>query len=158
MNLIHLNTAKTMFDEINQLKDKISENLSEILTLKNAIKNLELEKQDIRKEFFLGIIDVIDSYENKESSLFSKYTADNEHNKIINSFSIIKKRLFNLLEKYGVTKITFPENKLIIGFSKVVGTEPDLTRKNDSIISIVRNGYIKGHEVIREAELIVVKN
>lgn len=147
-----------MFKEISELKNKISNNLSEVLELKASLKNKELEKQDLMKEFFLAIIEVVDSYENKENSLLEKIPSDSECIKIINSFAAIKKKLLNLLLKYGVTKVEFPENKLIIGFSKVVGTEPDPTKKNDSIISIVRNGYIRAHEVIREAELIIVKN
>ncbi len=147
-----------MFKEISELKNKISDNLSEVLELKTSLKNKELEKQDLLKEFFLAIIEVVDSYENKENSLLEKIPSDSECIKIINSFAAIKKKLLNLLLKYGVTKVEFPENKLIIGFSKVVGTEPDPTKKNDSIISIVRNGYIRAHEVIREAELIIVKN
>lgn len=147
-----------MFKEISELKNKISNNLSEVLELKTSLKNKELEKQDLMKEFFLAIIEVVDSYENKENSLLEKIPSDSECIKIINSFAAIKKKLLNLLLKYGVTKVEFPENKLIIGFSKVVGTEPDPTKNNDSIISIVRNGYIRAHEVIREAELIIVKN
>lgn len=147
-----------MFKEISELKNKISNNLSEVLELKTSLKNKELEKQDLMKEFFLAIIEVVDSYENKENSLLEKIPSDSECIRIINSFAAIKKKLLNLLLKYGVTKVEFPENKLIIGFSKVVGTEPDPTKKNDSIISIVRNGYIRAHEVIREAELIIVKN
>ena len=54
-----------MFEEILELKKKISDNLAEVLELKNSIKKKELEKQDLTKDFFLGIIDVIDSYENK---------------------------------------------------------------------------------------------
>lgn len=147
-----------MFKEMSELKNKISNNLSEVLELKTSLKNKELEKQDLMKEFFLAIIEVVDSYENKENSLLEKIPFDSECIKIINSFAAIKKKLLNLLLKYGVTKVEFPENKLIIGFSKVVGTEPDPTKNNDSIISIVRNGYIRAHEVIREAELIIVKN
>lgn len=147
-----------MFEEISELKKKISDNLTEVLELKNSNKKKELEKQDLTKDFFLGIIDVIDSYENKEVSLQEKNHDNPDGIKIITSFGVIKRKLITLLGKYGVTKIEFQENKLIIGFSKVVGTEPDPNQKSDSIISIVRNGYIRGHEVIREAELIIVKN
>lgn len=147
-----------MFEEITELKNKISGNLSDILELKTSLKKKELEKQDLMKEFFLEIIEVIDSYENKENSLLEKNSENPESIKIVNSFGVIKKKLINLLAKYGVTRVEFPDNRLIIGFSKVVGAEPDPTKKNDSIISIVRHGYIRGHEVIREAELIIVKN
>lgn len=147
-----------MFEEILQLKTKISQNLIEVLELRNLLKQKEIEKQDLTREFFLGIIDIIDSYENKESSLLEKNHDNPESIKMINNFKVIKKKLITLLEKFGVTKVEFPEDRLIIGFSKVVGTEPDPNKKNDSIVSIVRNGYIRAHEVIREAELIIVKN
>lgn len=147
-----------MIKEIEELKAKISSNLNEILELKNSLKQKELEKQDLTKEFFLGIIDIIDSYENKERSLFDKHQGNQDATKIIESFSVIRKKLLSILLKYGVTRIEFPENKMIMGFSKIIETEPDLERKNDSIISVVRHGYIRGHELIREAELIIVKN
>jgi molecular chaperone GrpE (heat shock protein) len=40
----------------------------------------------------------------------------------------------------------------------VIDTEPDSNLPNDTIIEIVRNGYIHGKELIREAEVIIVKN
>ena len=61
-------------------------------------------------------------------------------------------------KKFGITKIDFPENKLIVGLCKVIDTEPDNKLPNDTIIEIVRNGYIHGKELIREAEVIIVKN
>jgi len=147
-----------MFEEIDQIRNNISNNLSEMLELKKTVKNKELEKQDLMKDLFMGIIDVIDSFENKQNSLSEKYSSESENAKIIKSYSSIKTQLINLLKKYGVTIIEFPENRLITGFSKVVGTEPDPKKRNDIILEIVRNGYIRGHEVIREAEIIIVKN
>lgn len=147
-----------MIKEIDELKAKISSNLNEILELRNSLKQKETEKQDLTKEFFLGIIDIIDSYENKERSLFDKHQGSQDAAKIIESFGVIRKKMLSILSKYGVTRIEFPENKMIMGFSKIIDTEPDLNRKNDSIISVVRHGYIRGHELIREAELIIVKN
>lgn len=147
-----------MIKEIDELKAKISSNLNEILELRNSLKQKETEKQDLAKEFFLGIIDIIDSYENKERSLFDKHQGSQDAAKIIESFGVIRKKMLSILSKYGVTRIEFPENKMIMGFSKIIDTEPDLNRKNDSIISVVRHGYIRGHELIREAELIIVKN
>lgn len=147
-----------MSEEIEKLKHKLSSYLNEILELKNSIKQKDIEKQDLTKDFLLGIIEIIDSYENKERSLLEKNQDIPEAKKVIDNFGIIKKKMLNLLSSYGVTRIEFQENRMIVGFTKVIGTEPDMTRKNDSIISIVRHGYIRGHELIREAELIIVKN
>ena len=63
-----------------------------------------------------------------------------------------------MLHKNGITRIEFPDNRLIVGLCEVVEKEPDSNRDNDEIISIIRNGYIRGKEVIRPAQIIVVKN
>lgn len=49
-------------------------------------------------------------------------------------------------------------NRLIVGLCEVVETEADSNRRNDDIISVIRNGYIRGKELIRPAQIIVVKN
>jgi molecular chaperone GrpE (heat shock protein) len=130
----------------------------EMLDLKNTIKAKNIEKYDLMKDFFLSIIKILDSFEAKDENLQERYAADETAQKVIQSYASIKKQMLNLLAKYGVTKLEFPENRIIVGFSKVVDTEPDALKKNDTIISIVKNGYIRGSELVREAELIIVKN
>ena len=158
MLLIHSNFAMIMYKEIDQLKKEITSKLTELLEVKSTLKSKEIEKQDLMKDFLLDIISIIDSFENKETNLYNKYPKESEQIKIIKQYEPLKKKLINLLAKHGVSKIAFPENKLIIGLCKVVGTEPDLTQRNDNIIEVVRSGYIRGNSIIREAELIVVKN
>ena len=147
-----------MTKEIIDLKNILTTQLTTNLNLNLELKQKELEKQDLMKDFFLGIIKILDSFETKEENLKERYSEEKVAQKTIKSYSSIKKQLLNLLKKHGVTRLEFPENRLIVGFSKVVETEPDNTKVNDEIISIVRQGYIRGSELIREAELIVVKN
>lgn len=147
-----------MENELLDIELLLKKGLTENLELKNKVKEKDLEKQDLMKDFFLSVIKIIDSFESKEENLTEKYINNSEAEKVIQSYSSIKKQLLNLLSKYGVTKLEFPENRLIVGFSKVVDTEPDQTKKNDTIIGVVKNGYIRGSELIREAEIIIVKN
>ncbi len=145
--------------ELEEIQSKLVLSLSENLNLRNKIKEQDKEKYDLINDFFNSIIKSIDMFESKEENLSERFigkSADAE--KIINSYSIIKKQMLNILRNHGVTQLEFPENKLIVGFSKVIDTEPDPNKKNDTIISILKNGYIRGKELIREAELIVVKN
>jgi molecular chaperone GrpE (heat shock protein) len=152
-----MNTGAPVLEEL--LEESLTASLTEISTLKNKLELKELEKHDQFKELALGIIDVIDSFERVESSLIERGMDSSEEGaKIISRYKSISKKLHSLLQKHGVSKLEYPENRLIVGFSKVVDTEPDSERKNDEIVSIVRNGYIKGKELIREAEVIVVKN
>ncbi|MCH8903988.1 MAG: nucleotide exchange factor GrpE [Bacteroidetes bacterium] len=146
-------------DNIDKLRLKVTHNLTEILDMRGALKQKDLEYHDMMKKFFLSIIDVLDSFERKEENLKEKYLDKIEGvEKIIKSYSSIQKKLVNILASHAITKLDFPENKLIVGFSRVVETAPDSKLPADTIISIVRNGYVRGSEVIREAELIIVKN
>jgi len=147
-----------MTTEFEQLEQILTRELSQNLELKNKVREKDLEKQDLMKDFFLGIIKVIDSFESKEDNLTEKFINQEPATLVIQSYSSIKKQLLNLLGKYGVTLLEFSENRLIVGYSKVVDTEPDQNKKNDTIINIVKNGYIRGSELIREAEIIIVKN
>jgi len=148
-----------MSKEQNELENYITTSLQEIVALKNNIDELEIEKKDQFKKLILGIIDVVDSFERAEEGLIEKQLNKTEEGlKTMQRYKLVLKKLQNLLSIHGVTKLEFPENKLIIGFSKVIDTEPDSNKKNDEIISIVKNGYIKGKELIRDAEIIIVKN
>lgn len=148
-----------MKESIRELEQLIIQNLQSNSLLKNEVEQKENEKHDLLKEVSLKIIDVIDSFENS-----AEWVAENDFDKVeearktVSKFKIVHRKLLGLLKSYGVTKIEFPDNRLIVGLCDVVETEADSNRKNDEIISIIRNGYIRGKELIRPAQIIVVKN
>ena len=148
-----------MNDSMTELENIITLNLQSANNLKNEVEKKENEKHDQLKDISLGMIDILDSFERVEESLIEKGMDKNEEaSKTMNRYKTIQKKLLNLLQKYGITKIEFPDNRLIVGLCEVVETEADRNRKNDEIISIVRSGYIRGKELIRAAQIIVVKN
>lgn len=143
----------------NQLSKIIIENFQLNNHLKNEIEQKEIEKHDLLKDISISIIDILDSFERIEESVIEKeYNKIDEVNKTTNRYRTIQKKLLSLLQKHGVTKIEFPDNRLIVGLCEVVETEADSNRKNDDIISVIRNGYIRGKELIRPAQIIVVRN
>lgn len=148
-------TPSQVFDELEVYLD---EQLTLVHELKRQIADKERERQDQLRDFLLGQIELLDAMEQKDANLRERYEAESEALKVIMSYGSVQKRLLRQLERYGVTRVTFPEGWLIVGLSKVVETEPDATRPNDSIISIVSQGYMRGNTVLREADLIVVKN
>ena len=152
-----------MKEDINTLKSQLNqiivENLQSNIHFKNEIEQKVNEKHDLLKDLSLKIIDVIDSFENSE-----EWVTENELNKVdearrvVSKFKIVHRKLLGLLKEYGITKIEFPDNRLIVGLCEVVETEANSQKKNDEIISVIRNGYIRGKELIRPAQIIVVKN
>ncbi len=148
-----------MKESVTELEQLIIQNLKSTNLLKNEVERKENEKHDLLKDISLNIIDIIDSFERIEEGIIEKeYNKIDEVNKTTSRYRTIQKKLLSLLQKHGVTKIEFPDNRLIVGLCEVVETEADSNRKNDEIISVIRNGYIRGKELIRPAQIIVVKN
>ena len=148
-----------MKESVTELEQLIVQNLKSTNLLKNEVERKENEKHDLLKDISISIIDIVDSFERIEESVIEKeYNKIDEVNKTVSRYKTIQKKLLGLLQKHGITKIEFPDNRLIVGLCEVVETEADSNRKNDEIISVIRNGYIRGKELIRPAQIIVVKN
>ena len=158
MLLIHYNKKKMKESEI-ELEQLIIKNLKLNNNLRNEVERKENEKHDLLKDISLNIIDILDSFERIEESIIEReYHKIDEVNKTLSRYRTVQKKLLSLLQKHGISKVEFPENRLIVGLCEVVETETDNNRKNDEIVSIVRNGYIRGKELIRPAQIIVIKN
>lgn len=148
-----------MKESVNELEQLIIQNLKSTNLLKNEVERKENERHDLLKEISISIIDILDSFERIEESVIEKeYHKIDEVSKTVSRYKTIQKKLLGLLQKHGVSRIEFPDNRLIVGLCEVVETEADSNRKNDDIISVIRNGYIRGKELIRPAQIIVVKN
>lgn len=148
-----------MKQSVTELEQLIIQNLKSTNILKNEVESKENEKHDLIKNVSLNIIDIIDSCENiDEWVIGNQYNEVDEARKTNSRYKTIQKKLLALLQTQGISKIEFPDNRLIVGLCEVIETEADRNRKNDEIISIIRNGYIRGEELIRAAQIIVVKN
>jgi molecular chaperone GrpE (heat shock protein) len=148
-----------MTESITILENCFIQNLQTINKFKNEVELKELDKHDQLIDICRGIIESLDTFDKVEEWLIEKELHNNEHAiKTKTRYKSIEKRLLNLLQRYGITKIEFPENRYIAGLCEVVETEVDSNRKNDEIITVVRSGYIRGKELIRSAQIIIVKN
>ena len=145
--------------EISELENIITKNLLSVNNLKNDIELKDWEKHDQLKDISLNIFDILDSFERIEEGLIEKGFDQNvDASKTMKRYKTIQKKLLNLLLKYGITKIEFPDYRLIVGLCEVLATKTDNSKGNDEIITIVRNGYILGDELFRAAQIIIVKN
>jgi len=148
-----------MKKEVSEIEGIITHILKSESDLRNNIEQKELEKQDQLKEFALSIIDVLDSIENIESSMIERGLDKVEDvSKTMKRYNSVSKKLILILQKHGITRIDFSENMMIADYCEVIEKQPDILKKNDEIVSIVRNGYIRGKELIRAAQVIIIKN
>lgn len=162
-NVSNLNTIRELNNRIDQLESEKStrniENLGTIKELSNHVEHLELEKSSQFTQTATGIITFMDSFEKLNKSISKKaLNKTKKGEKILDRYKNTRKSLEELLLQFEITKITFPDDQLIPGFCIVVDTKPDADLPDDTILLIVKDGYIRGTEVIRAAEVIVVKN
>jgi molecular chaperone GrpE (heat shock protein) len=148
-----------MKNSIKDLENLITLNLQTTNNLKNEVEKKENEKLDQLKDISLGIIETLDSFDKVDEWLIEKGLDKNDDSvKTKKRYGSVKSKLLNLLQKYGISLMVFPDGIDIIGWSEPVETITDETKKNNEIVSIVKNGYIRGKEVIRAAQVIIVKN
>ena len=143
---------------IDKLEGLLTQSLQDKVRLKNELRASDLAKQDLFKEMLLNIISVVDAHERIEKSYLDKgIEASDPRFKVIKRYRMTHKRLIKILAEYGVHKLTFPENKLILDSVKSL-IQSQRSKDNDELIEVLRDGYIRGKESIRDAEVIIVKN
>jgi molecular chaperone GrpE (heat shock protein) len=143
-------------DNFTELENHLASNLKTIRNLKNEVEKKENEKHDQLKMIAIDVIHILDSIESMEEGYIEKGIGKNEE--VFKILERYRAKLLNLLNKQGIQKLEFSNNKLIVGLCEVVETIADNNKINDEIVTIVRNGYIRGKESIRDAQLIIVKN
>jgi molecular chaperone GrpE (heat shock protein) len=144
---------------ITDLENIFIDTLQDVNNQKHQLEKLENEKHDLLIENSIGIIETLDSFDK-----INEWLVEKELDKNIDSIRTqkrylnIQNRLFNLLLKYGIKKMEFDNNIDKFGWSEPVETIVDNLRQDNEIVSIVRNGYYRANEVIRPAQVIIIKN
>lgn len=109
-------------------------------------------------EIFKDLIAVLDAFEKADGRLIEQFPEDENVQKARKRFATTKKKILDLFEKNGVTKITFQNGIAKLEDCQIVDTEPDSSKDTDTIISIEKEGYRRNGRLLRLSEVIVVKN
>ena len=148
-----------MNDKIMQIESAITEIKQENLRLINSIHEMLLEHERQIDAILNDFILVLDAYDKAENRIKSFEFADAENiTKIIKRMLLPKKIVLSLLSKYNVRRIEFEDETVDENLCTIIDTEPDPERENGALISIEKNGYMRGDHLIRRAEVIVVRN
>ena len=145
------NVSKTERVIVNSFRDNINK--------KDKIKTLENQIIIEKRTILLDIIQIIDAFEKAEEIIIEKEWIKSEQSvKSTKRLLTAKTKTLSILEKYGVSKILFNDNMCNDYTCKTVGDEPDSTKPNGYILSVEKTGYNHENKVLREAEVIIVKN
>ena len=141
-----------VFQEITQLKQ-------DYLKLRNKNEEDTLAHERQIDSLINEIIQIIDAYEKSENKVKESCLLEDENaQKAVKRMLQPKKVALALLAKYDVSQID-PDGKIVDdNICTVVDTEPDPDKEDGFVISIEKNGYLRGDRLIRRAEVIVVRN
>ncbi len=148
-----------MTDELNVVMEEITRLKKENLKKQNSIEELSLNHERQIDALLNDFISVIDAYEKAEAKIKEmELPEDANIQRVIKRLLQPKRTALSVLFKNGVSQIDIIDKPLDEDLCTVVETEPDSEKANDIVITIEKNGYMRGERLIRRAEVVIVRN
>ena len=142
-----------------KLKEKLVDFQREISRLSLNLKNERNRFETDRKSLLLGYIELLDRIERIEQYQVEETTSpETTLQALTNGIAALKRKISSLLSSNGIEKITFPENRAVRETCRIVDTMADSSKRNETIVEIVRNGYTNNSDnsVLRKADVITI--
>lgn len=148
-----------MKNKFEQIESEITLIKQENVKLKNDLEESVLNRERQIDALILETIQVIDAFDKAEIIVKDKgYVDDETASKAIKRMLQPKKIALSILSKYNVSQIDLDGKVINEDLCTVVDTEPDSTKEDGLVISIEKNGYVRGDRLIRRAEVIIIRN
>ncbi len=143
------------------LKEKFIGFQTKIAELTHALQEQEDSYLAREKDLYLNLFEVLDAFENLDRTIQAKESRfDKTTGRLAKNIRSIQKKLIRLLKTCHIIQIEFPDNMAGMDYCKVVDTQEVADMANETILSVVKNGYIdkKKEIILRKAEVITVMN
>ncbi|MBO4850968.1 MAG: nucleotide exchange factor GrpE [Prevotella sp.] len=144
------------FDDIrNEVKKLQEENIRLHNWISSQEESGDLQVQDICKDF----LQVLESFEWAEATIHERGLDQSKiSTSAIARMLTAKTKLLEVLESYGVKKVSFPDGVFNAAKGKIVGSVADEEKEDGKVASIVKDGFIRKDKLLRMAEVLLVKN
>mgnify|MGYP003979731913 FL=1 len=146
-----------MSEKIDSLKKKIIEFQTNIVELKSNVHNQKQQFTARETNLMQGLFEILDDFENLETTIQKKENEfDKTTKRLMKSFRSVNKKLIRLLKRFDIFQIEFLDNKAVLEYCKIVDTEKRSDLESETIITLVKNGYInkKNNVVLRKAAVV----
>ncbi|MFC1851590.1 nucleotide exchange factor GrpE [candidate division CSSED10-310 bacterium] len=143
------------------LKNKFIEFQVKIAELTTTLAQQQEQAANREKELFRTLIEIVDAFDHLDETIAAKEPSfDKTTKSLVKNMRSIQKKLKRLLSGNNIIKIEFPDNKASIQNCKIVETRPGADLENETILLVVKPGYINqvSKQVLRKAEVITVLN
>lgn len=143
------------------LREKFITFQKKIASLGHALRQQGDAFQQRESSLCMGIFEILDALENIEESVEAREDKfDKTSRRLTQNIRSVHKKLIRLLKTNDIVMMEFPDNMARMESCKVVETEESNSLKDETIITVVKNGYMRkdNGEVLRKAEVITVLN
>ena len=143
------------------LREKFITFQKKIAALGHALRQREDNFQQRESSLCMGIFEILDALENIEESVGAREDEfDKTSRRLTQNIRSVHKKLIRLLKANDIVMMEFPDNMARMESCKVVETEESNSLKDETILFVVKNGYMRkdNGEVLRKAEVVTVLN
>lgn len=141
------------------IQNDISNLIVQYETLNESLEDERQNTKSDMKKILLQLLDVLDSFEALFNKIETKEQNADKQTKIwLGNFRAIRKKLNNMLSKFGVSRIESPDGRAIPNVDTIIDTEEREGVEDGTIIEYINRGYAWRREILRKSSVIVVKN
>jgi molecular chaperone GrpE len=138
----------------------------DVVSLIRRVSALKADLAEVRRQarkdqerLLLALVELLDDFERVFANIEPREaTADRQARIWVGNFRSVRRRLELQLKSHGVARIEAPGGRAMPGFHTVVDTRENLDADDGTIIEESKKGYLWLGEVLRKAEVVVVKN
>ncbi len=150
-----------MKEEKEFLKKRFIEFQLKINELSTALKEQEQAYRTRERERDLHLFEILDAFENLNENIKEKEGGfDKTARILVKNIRSIQRKVIRFLEANQTFPLEFPDNMAEMEYCEVVGTKEMVDMENETILSVVKTGYIdrRQNTVLRKAKVITVLN
>jgi molecular chaperone GrpE (heat shock protein) len=141
------------------IREEIKHLFEDNIQLNNWISAQEQSNDNQVGEMCREFLKVLESFEWAEATIHERGLDQSRiSTSAIARMLTAKTKLLEVLEQYGVRKVEFPNGVFDATKAKIVGTVKDDEKPDGTVASISRDGFYRKEKLLRQAEVIVVKN
>ena len=143
------------------LREKFITFQKRIAALGHTLRQQEDVFQQRENSLCSGMFEILDALENIEDSVRARENEfDRSARRLAKNIRSVHKKLIRLFKANDIIAIEFADKKARMESCKVVDTETSDTLEDETILSVVKKGYMRkdNGKVLRKAEVVTVLN
>ena len=145
--------------KFDDLRDEIKRLCDENKKMANWSSSQKDSNDNYVSDMCKDFLQVLESFEWAEATIHERGLDQSRiSTSAISRLLTAKTKLVEVLEHYGVYRVTFENGKYDASKAKIVGSVVDNDKEDGTVARIEKDGFIRNDKLLRMAEVTIVKN